>query len=115
MVKLGCGDELLQAPRGPRSFVVVFGGSDCRPFLALFTSWGHPGDCRVDFFSIDYLYVMASACDIAWIMIEQAAKGVGDAELDRVVDACEPETGIQIKWLKTRMKQAAPQALIVAD
>jgi hypothetical protein len=27
---------------------------------------------------------------------------------------CESETEIQLKWLRTRMKQAAPQALVVA-
>ncbi|MDT0530284.1 hypothetical protein RM555_14930 [Micromonospora sp. DSM 115977] len=28
---------------------------------------------------------------------------------------CEGETAIQLKWLRTRMKAAAPQALVVAD
>jgi hypothetical protein len=37
-----------------------------------------------------------------------------DAALVEVVKACEGETAIQLKWLKTRMKQAAPQALVVA-
>ena len=31
-----------------------------------------------------------------------------------VVQACEGETATQLKWLRTRMKQAAPQALVVA-
>jgi hypothetical protein len=31
------------------------------------------------------------------------------------VNACERQTAIQIKWLKTRMKQAAPQALLAAS
>jgi hypothetical protein len=31
------------------------------------------------------------------------------------VNACERQTATQIKWLKTRMKQAAPQALLVAS
>jgi hypothetical protein len=30
------------------------------------------------------------------------------------VKACEGETATQLKWLKTRMKQTAPQALVVA-
>ena len=30
------------------------------------------------------------------------------------VDALEGQTSTQIKWLKTRMKQAAPQTLLVA-
>jgi hypothetical protein len=31
-----------------------------------------------------------------------------------VVDVNEQETAVQLKWLRTRMKQAAPQALVVA-
>jgi hypothetical protein len=36
-------------------------------------------------------------------------------ELVEVVKACQPHTATQLKWLKTRMKQAAPQALVVAS
>lgn len=61
------------------------------------------------------LYIMASACDIAWTMIGQAAQGAGDRELLDVVNSCEKETATQLKWLRTRMKQAAPQALLVAS
>jgi hypothetical protein len=61
------------------------------------------------------LYLMANACDIAWTMIGQAAQGAGDRELLEAVNSCEGETAIQIKWLQTRMKQAAPQALLVAS
>jgi hypothetical protein len=57
---------------------------------------------------------MASTCDISWTMIGQAAQGARDRELLGIVDACERQTATQIKWLKTRMKQAAPQALLVA-
>jgi hypothetical protein len=61
------------------------------------------------------LYLMASACDISWTMIGQAAQGARDKDLLGVVEACEGQTATQIKWLKTRMKQAAPQALLVAS
>ena len=61
------------------------------------------------------LYLMACECDISWTMVGQAAQGVRDRELFGVVNACDGETATQVKWLKTRMKQAAPQALIVAD
>jgi hypothetical protein len=64
---------------------------------------------------IQDLYLMANACNISWTMIGQAAQGVGDRELLETVDACERQTATQIKWLKTRMKQAAPQALLVAS
>lgn len=61
------------------------------------------------------LYLMASECDISWTMIGQAAQGVRDKELFEVVNACDGETSTQLKWLKTRMKQDAPQTLIVAS
>lgn len=59
------------------------------------------------------LYLMASECDICWTMIGQAAQGVRDLELLDVVSGCEGETSVQIAWLRTRMKAAAPQALVV--
>lgn len=55
------------------------------------------------------LYVMANFCDITWTMIGQAAQGTGDKELLETINALEGQTSIQIKWLKTRMKQAAPR------
>ena len=61
------------------------------------------------------LYLMANACDISWTMIGQAAQGTRDRQLLEVVNACEKQTATQIMWLKTRMKQAAPQALLVAS
>jgi hypothetical protein len=61
------------------------------------------------------LYLMVSACDISWVMIGQAAQGVRDRELLEVVNSCENETANQLKWIRTRMKVAAPQTLIVAS
>jgi len=60
------------------------------------------------------LYLMATECDIAWTLVGQAAQGARDRELLAVVQSCEGETAIQLKWLRTRMKEAAPQALVVA-
>lgn len=60
------------------------------------------------------LYVMAARCDMAWTLTGQAAKGLRDDELLQVVDDCEGETALALKWLRTRMKAAAPQALLVA-
>jgi hypothetical protein len=60
------------------------------------------------------LYVMAAQCDIAWTLVGQAARGLRDDGLLEVVTACEGETATQMQWLRTRMKQAAPQALVVA-
>jgi hypothetical protein len=47
-------------------------------------------------------------------VIEQAAQGVRDRELLDVVNSCENKTAHQLKWIRTMMKVAAPQALIVA-
>jgi hypothetical protein len=60
------------------------------------------------------LYLMATECDIAWTLVGQAAQGARDGELLEVVQGCEGETAIQLKWILTRMKEAAPQALVVA-
>jgi hypothetical protein len=48
-------------------------------------------------------------------MIGQAAQGLRDRELLEVVNPCEMETYNQMKWIRTRMKVAAPQTLIVAS
>jgi hypothetical protein len=60
------------------------------------------------------LYLMATECDMAWTLVGQAAQGTRDRDLLDVVTRCEGETAIQLKWLRTRMKEAAPQALVVA-
>ena len=60
------------------------------------------------------LYLLATVCDVSWTVVAQAAKGVRDDELLEVVGHCGPETAIHLLWLRTRMRQAAPQALVVA-
>jgi hypothetical protein len=61
------------------------------------------------------LHLMACECEIAWTLVGQAAHGTRDTKLLEVVQACERETSTQLKWLAMRMKQAAPQALVVAQ
>jgi hypothetical protein len=61
------------------------------------------------------LYLMAAECAMAWTLVGRAAKGLRDEALLTVVEDCEQHTTVQLKWLRTRMKQAAPQALIVAE
>ena len=56
---------------------------------------------------------MANEADIAWTLVGQAAQGLRDEELVGVVTSCEGDTNRQISWLRSRMKQAAPQALVV--
>jgi hypothetical protein len=61
------------------------------------------------------LYLMASEVDISWTLVGQAAQGARDKALFETVTSCDGETALQIRWLRTRMKQAAPQALLVAS
>jgi hypothetical protein len=61
------------------------------------------------------LYVLASLTGATWMMVKQAAQALRDRALLEVVDACEHEVQVQLRWLQTRMKQAAPQALIAAS
>jgi hypothetical protein len=60
------------------------------------------------------LYLMASECDLAWTVVGQAARGARDPDLLAAVRACETETAAQLKWARSRIKEAAPQALVVA-
>jgi hypothetical protein len=60
------------------------------------------------------LYLMASYADISWTVLGQAAAGLRDDDLAAAIAECEQETSIQLAWLRTRMKSAAPQALVVA-
>ena len=60
------------------------------------------------------LYLLASLVDITWTMVKQAGQALRDRELLDVVEQCDGQTAIQLKWLQTRMKQAAPQALLAA-
>lgn len=53
------------------------------------------------------LCLMAAECDLSWTMIGQAAQGILDRELLAIVNRFEGETVIQLRWLWTRMKEAA--------
>jgi anaerobic selenocysteine-containing dehydrogenase len=61
------------------------------------------------------LYVLVHHIDVTWMMVGPAAQGDRDKELQAVVKQCEGDSELQIRWLRTRMKQAAPQALLVAE
>jgi hypothetical protein len=61
------------------------------------------------------VYLFASLVDITWTMVKQAALALRDEDLLSAATSCEQETKVQLSWLSTRMKQAAPQALLVAS
>lgn len=60
------------------------------------------------------LYQLTGLVDITWTLVGQAAQALRDRGLLDVVDTCAPQTAAQLGWLRTRMKAAAPQTLLVA-
>jgi len=58
------------------------------------------------------LYLLANYLDIAWTIVGQGAR---DQEVIDIVAACEGDIATQVKFLETRLKQAAPQAQLVAQ
>jgi hypothetical protein len=61
------------------------------------------------------LYLMATECELTSTLVAQAAQGARDTDLLATAERCQGEASGQLSWLRTRMKQAAPQALVVAD
>jgi hypothetical protein len=60
------------------------------------------------------LHLLATLVKTSWVVIAQAAQGLRDEELLGVASTSQVETDRQLSWLSTRMKMAAPQALIVS-
>jgi hypothetical protein len=60
------------------------------------------------------LHVLATLVQTTWTVIAQGAQGLRDRELLEIATSSNTETSRQLTWLNTRMKVAAPQALIVA-
>jgi hypothetical protein len=60
------------------------------------------------------LYLMADAVAVTWTMALQAAKALRDSDLNDVASTCHTDAETQAKWLLTRIKTGAPQALVVA-
>jgi hypothetical protein len=60
------------------------------------------------------VHMLATFVKETWTMIGQAARALRDEELRELVESCSTQTETQLGWLETRMKQAAPQALVVA-
>jgi hypothetical protein len=61
--------------------------------------------------SLRQLYLQAQEVSFHWIVAGQIAQATRDGELLSVVDELHRETLTQIKWLKTQVKEASPQAL----
>jgi len=59
------------------------------------------------------LILLATEVSTTWVMVAQAAQALRDDSLLATVRDFHEETELQIKWLTTRLKEAAPQALVV--
>ena len=60
------------------------------------------------------LHLLATLVETTWTVIAQGAQGLRDLDLLALAAGSRSETERQVQWLTTRMKVAAPQALIVA-
>jgi hypothetical protein len=65
--------------------------------------------------SLRQLYLQAQEVSFDWIVAGQLAQATRDPELLALVDDLHRETLTQIKWLKTQVKLASPQALAVGS
>src|SRR4051812_14089501 len=61
------------------------------------------------------LYLIATEVQVCCTILKQASDGLRDKELTAMCEEVERQTKRQLGWLMTRMKQAAPQTLIVAE
>jgi hypothetical protein len=58
-------------------------------------------------------YVSAHDAEIAWVMLRQAAKAARDTELVATAEEGLEEAERRWKWLRTKIKDASPQVLVV--
>lgn len=61
------------------------------------------------------LWLLTQEVQLCWIVIRQAALGLRDEELKACYEFCNARTKRQGEWLLSRIKQAAPQTLLVAE
>lgn len=59
------------------------------------------------------LYLMTQEANIHWLTLGQVAQALPDQDLLDHVSVLHTQTLNQIKWLKTRIKEACPQILLV--
>jgi hypothetical protein len=61
------------------------------------------------------LHVLGTLVQTTWTVIRQAAQGLRDRDLIALAEHANADISRQLSWLNTRMKEAAPQALIVGS
>jgi hypothetical protein len=57
------------------------------------------------------LYMAAQEAELDWVILGQAAQAVRDQELLDVTTGCHEHAEVRGKWLRTRIKESAPQVL----
>jgi hypothetical protein len=57
------------------------------------------------------LYLGAQEAEIAWVILTQAAQAARDRDLLAAARPCQEEAAMRGKWLRTRIKESAPQVL----
>ena len=57
------------------------------------------------------LYLLTARVSIGWTILGQAAQAARDEELLTLASECHPDSLRQLKWVTTRIKEAAPQVL----
>jgi hypothetical protein len=60
------------------------------------------------------IWLIANQVQLCWAVLDQAAKALRDRQLQAVCNDCSAQTKRQVNWLFQRIRQAAPQALVVA-
>jgi hypothetical protein len=61
------------------------------------------------------LWLLANEVHLCWVVLSQAALALRDNEMDTACKTCDKETNRQLAFLLTRIKQSAPQSLVVAE
>ncbi len=61
------------------------------------------------------LWLLASEVSLCWVVLTQAGQALRDEELLQAIEAMGTQTRRQLAWLRSRIAQAAPQALVVAQ
>jgi SLT domain-containing protein len=61
------------------------------------------------------VYAAAAFLDLAWTIVKQAAQGNRDEDLLATATSGEKEIADQLAWLRTQVKTASAQTLLVAD
>ncbi len=61
------------------------------------------------------LYLAAQEAEISWLILGQAAHAVRDRELLEVTADCREQVEVRGRWVRTRIKELAPQVLATSS